>query len=205
MKNYKIKAVLALALVLVVFSLSSSLRATAREIGRVSVTGRGRVTASADRAELYLSAEGRGQTEEEAIKIRDRKAAAIEKAAARYGTVSRTSSYVGGDGCGSCYTAVFGYVLISERPNEITKAVDALLAAGASCVSEPCWLLTDPVRWEREALSQAIADAEARAAVCGAGDMLAVLHDRGSYTVYGGGPLPTVTVEATVTAVFVKE
>ena len=172
----------------------------------VRVTGRGRLEAKADGAEIYFSVEGRGASAENARASCAEQATALERALRAFGEIRRTSAYTGYDGQSSCYTSVYGFVMITERPNEVEQIGKILVDGGASCVSEACYFLTDASKWEREALVLAIADAEARAAVCGAGMHRVALCDQGSTTVYSCGTnRAVVIVETTVTVVYTDE
>ncbi|MBE6637615.1 MAG: DUF541 domain-containing protein [Ruminococcaceae bacterium] len=169
----------------------------------VRVTGHGRLEAKADGAEIYYSVEGRGATAEEARAACTKQATALERALSAMGMVRRTSAYTGYETPTSGYTTVYGFVLVTERPNEVDQIGKILVEGGASCVSEACYFLTDASTWEREALTLAIADAKARAAVCGAGDDCVAICDRGSTTQYSCGTKGAVVlIETTVTLVF---
>ena len=179
------------------------LSASALEAKTVTVTGHGTVLASADSAEIGFSLEGRGASPDEATQEAAKRWKTISKAAGALGTLRLEShctykDCTTGDYCVSRY-----YTLTTDKPSEAPSMAERLITSGASCVNPPLYLLKDRTEWEKKALTVAMADAEARAAICGAGGSLSVLFDQGNdlFFCYGNAD-GTVTVSCTVTLTY---
>lgn len=144
----------------------------------VTVTGRSELQVPADHVELGFSVESRGHTESEMLKQNETRCHGITKAVSSYGMVCRNAFYTYQDDATGDFCAVSHFTLKSDRPKDIPTITDTLIAAGASSVEPPQYSLRDSKACEAKALSAAIADAEQRAKLCGAGERLVTLIDR---------------------------
>ena len=173
------------------------------EAETVTVTGRGEVYAPADAAEISFSLEGRGVSPNDATEKAEELRKTVENCVSSRGTLRLEShcafkDYTTGAHCVSQY-----YTLSVDKPKETPSLAEKLIEAGASCVNPPCYLLKNSREWEAKALTAALADAEERAKLCGAGERLISLRDGGSNLCFCcGNEDGTVTVVCTVTLTY---
>ncbi len=196
------KPLIALFLVLTALTVGS-LQAFAVEAEAVTVTGHGEVIAPADHAEISFSLEGRGISKEDAAKNAEKMESLVEKAVSSYGSLRMESYYTYKDCATGNFCVSSCYTLVTEKMGEVGGITEKLIASGVSFVNPVFYLLRNREEWEKQALTAAIADAEARAKVCGAGARLSELHDLGSepFCCYGRQD-GTVSVTCTVTMTY---
>ncbi len=147
--------------------LSAGALSTSAASEKISVCGVGTVYADADCAELAFSLEGKADGLSQATASLDKRAGALIKTAEKYGTVT-TESFFSFTDCDGKTVAQRCYTVSVGDPSKLGELQDALIKGGASSVGSPIYMLKDKTASESAALTAAVNNAKAKAALLGA-------------------------------------
>lgn len=158
----------------------------AHEITKGSISGYGKVEASADFAVIAFSIESTGANRKEANSLLEKSITDIKAALKDYGSVYGEGYYSYPDLDGN-FVSTQNLVIKTEKLKSLDKINKILTDNGAVSVCPPCYSVNDGSEWEQKALKEAIADAKSRAASVGITTDPSAIKDFGAnpYCIYG--------------------
>ena len=181
--------------VLLITLLLGALSFTAAATDLVSVGGEGAAKVKADRATLYFSVEGAGETEDAAAAESARRMKEAEKILTAFGETAETGYHSYTDPTTSRTHVGRELVFTTDHPEKVEELFEKLPTVGGVnlyCVSYEATNTTDAAK---EALTRAVAQAKEKAKALGITEEPHAIRETECYTTENGRKL-TVTCRA---------
>lgn len=150
-------------------------------VKNVIITGKGSVDAPADTVSIHFEIESRAANESDALRKSEALTKKIITSCNSYGETSKESFCLYEDSCTGKFVVSKNFILTSKKTDKVDLITEELISNGVSYIGCVNYSLESMEKYEKEALSLAIKDAENRASSLGINLKINEIKDFGSY------------------------